>query len=157
MLRKLSLAAAAFVTLAVGSAAPTVPATAQGAFAPDRYTCLRNNRIWSWNVVDPRTMVVTDRGRNRYMVHLSGGCFGLDNSSMRIGFRTATNLGCLQRGDRVSYRDFALNRIESCFVNAVEPLGPGPRYGDDGYSSAGDRAGPAFDPYNMRRYDPNRQ
>src|SRR4051812_43289092 len=141
MLKKLSLAAAAFVTLAVGSAAPTVPATAQ-----DRYACLRNNRIYSWNVLNPRTMEVMDRQRNRFLVHLSGGCFGLDNSSMRIAFRTTTNLGCLQRGDRIAYRDFALGRGESCFVAAVEPIGgPAPGYG--GYSPYRSYDG-RYDPYN---------
>jgi hypothetical protein len=121
MLRKLLIAAAAFGSIAVMSA---VPATAQG-FAPQ--TCLRNNRIWSWDATGPSTMVVTDRQRNRYLVRLSGGCYGLQENLYRVNLRTATRLGCLRAGDRVSYQVPGWGR-ETCFIRNIRYLG-NPRYG----------------------------
>jgi hypothetical protein len=152
MMKKLLVAGAAFASIALGSVAPITPAAAQ-----DRAACLRNNRIYGWDVVNPRTMIVTDRQRNRFMVRLSGGCIGLDNSSIRIAFRTATNLGCLQRGDRIAYRDFALGRPETCFVQSVEPIGnrysPNDRYNDRNNDRNNDRyndnrGNDRYNPYN---------
>ena len=117
MFKQCIVAAAAFVALGVATALPATEAAAQ-----DRGVCLRNNRIWSWDVQDNRTMIVTDRQRNDFLVRLSGGCIGLNTVMSRIGFRTATSLGCLQRGDRVFYREPALGTM-SCFVQSVEYLG----------------------------------
>jgi hypothetical protein len=120
MMKKLLLAAAAFASVAVAGAVPVVPAAAQGNLWQGD-VCLRNNRIWSWDVVTPTTMVVTDRQRNRYTVRLSGGCFGLQENLLQVNFRTATRLGCLRAGDRIDYRVPGWGR-ESCFVRSVRPL-----------------------------------
>lgn len=101
--------------VAICTALSAAPAMAQGA------ACLQNNRIWSWNVVNPRTMIVTDRDHRRFMVRMSGGCYDLDNSRVAIAFRTSTNLGCLGQGDRVLYRSPSFGR-SSCFVTSVRPL-----------------------------------
>jgi hypothetical protein len=84
-------------------------------------TCLQNNRIWSWNAVNDRLLIVTDRTYRRYIVRLSGGCIGLSNYALTdLRFRTWTSLGCLQQGDNVAYRAPGLGRL-NCFVEAVEP------------------------------------
>jgi hypothetical protein len=81
-------------------------------------TCLQNNRIWSTSVVDDRTIIVNDRFGNPFVVELSGGCTGLTTNFGPINFRTGTNLGCLGRGDRISFRHRTLGR-ETCFVRDV--------------------------------------
>src|SRR4051812_24769281 len=94
---------------------------ASPASAQDRArACLQNNRIWSWDVIDSRTLSVRDIGGRPFIVDLSGGCIGLTKATLRLAFRTNTNLGCLQRGDRVSYAAPALGR-ETCFVREVRP------------------------------------
>ncbi len=40
--------------------------------------CLQSNRVWGWQAVDDRTLIVTDRNYKRYTVRLTGGCIGLD-------------------------------------------------------------------------------
>jgi hypothetical protein len=128
MLKKLIVAAAAFGSIALAVAWSSLPADAQ----PQNY-CLRNNRIWGWDVLDDRTMIVTDRQRNRFRVHLDGGCIGLTSALNTVAFRTWTNLGCLRPGDRVFYRAraFAGNERMSCFVRAIEPI-DGPRFSRGG-------------------------
>src|ERR1700680_3418192 len=82
-----------------GASAPPAPQTG------DRAVCLQNNRIWSWNALDDRTLVVGDVQNHRFLVKLSGGCIGLSaNPILALRFRTWTNLGCLQRGGMVSRR-----------------------------------------------------
>jgi hypothetical protein len=122
MLRKLLIAAAAFASIAVPGVMYSTPASAQPNW------CLRNNRIWSWDVVGPNRMILMDRQRNRYEVRLSGGCFGLRENLFRVNFRTSTRLGCLRAGDRIDYRVPGFGR-ETCFIRSVAPLG-GPRFGD---------------------------
>jgi hypothetical protein len=118
------LAAAAMLTaLTLSSAAPPT------AFAADERACLQNNRIWGWRALDQRTLLLTDINNRRFLVRLSGGCIGLNDAIFALQVRTTTNLGCLMRGDRVSYRAPALGEM-SCFVQDVEPyeMKPGERY-----------------------------
>jgi len=114
----LALAAAA----AIAGFVTSHPASAQPA-APEQ-TCLQNNRIWSWNAVSDRLLIVTDRAYHRYIVRLSGGCIGLSAYPLTaLRFKTWTSLGCLQRGDSVAYRAPGLGPL-NCFVNDVEPYSP---------------------------------
>ncbi len=95
-------------------------ARAQQQPAPEQ-TCLQNNRIWSWNAVSDRLLIVTDRSYRRYIVRLGGGCINLSAYPLTaLSFHTWTELGCLQRGDTVVYNAPALGRL-NCFVNDVEP------------------------------------
>jgi hypothetical protein len=103
--------------------APFVPYA--GAASTNNDTCLQNNRIWGWRVLDERTLLVNDRNNRPFLVQLSGSCIGLTDINTRIGFETSTNLACLSQGDRVLYRDPTLGRM-SCFVTDVQPYGPGP-------------------------------
>jgi hypothetical protein len=126
MTRKTPLLAAAVMltALTLSSAAPP-PASA----ATDERACLQNNRIWGWRAPDQRTLLLTDINNRRFLVKLSGGCIGLNDAIFALQVRTTTNLGCLMRGDRVSYRAPALGEM-TCFVEDVEPyeMKPGERY-----------------------------
>lgn len=107
------------------------------AFARDR-ACLQNNRIWSWRALDERTLVVNDRQGRPFLVRLSGGCVGLTNATRRIRLVTDTNLGCLERGDRVRFAAPALGRT-SCFVRDVRPVDRYYARRDDRYDRGRDR------------------
>ena len=85
--------------------------------------CLQNNRIWSWNVINERTLIVTDLYSRPFRVQLGGGCVGLTNATFSLRFNTWTNLGCLERGDGVSFRAPVLGRM-TCFVTGVQPYVP---------------------------------
>jgi hypothetical protein len=65
--------------------------------------CVQNNRIVSTSVIDGSTVVVTDTDKKQYTVHMRGNCVGLDRNAVNLSFRTKTRLGCLSRGDTISY------------------------------------------------------
>jgi hypothetical protein len=115
-------AATAMTATVISYPAFAQPAAPQPA-APQQ-TCLQSNRIWSWNAVNDRLLIVTDVQYHRYIVRLSGGCIGLSvYPLMALRFNTWTDLGCLRRGDTVEYRAPALGRL-NCFVNEVQPYSP---------------------------------
>ena len=116
-MRTFRLATAA-VVLATGGLVSTLSNTGSPAFAQTSSACLQNNRIWNTSVVDDRTIIVTDRFNNPFVVELSSGCIGLTRNFGRIDFRSRANLGCLGRGDRVSFSDRTLGR-NTCFVRDV--------------------------------------
>ncbi len=107
---------------AAGALAVVAPHAGQAQQPPtSQDTCLQNDRIWSWNAVNDRLLVVTDRTYRRYIVRLGGGCIGLSNYALTdLRFSTWTSLGCLQHGDNVDYRAPGLGPL-NCFVEAVEP------------------------------------
>ncbi len=74
-------------------------------------------------MLNQRTLLVTDVNYHPYIVHLTGGCVGLNNAIQALAFRTWTSLGCLKRGDEVIFREPTLGRM-SCFVTNVEPANP---------------------------------
>jgi hypothetical protein len=96
MSKKLISAGVALLTgvLAVG---PALAQAAQGEAA-----CVRPNRIFSTQALDNRTILVTDKQKNQYTIHMSSVCAGMDKSASALGFRYFTELSCLQRGDRIS-------------------------------------------------------
>jgi len=116
----LSSTAVALSLLAVSSA----PAQQASAAAPaSEKVCLQNNRIWGFDVVDERTLAVTDRNYKRYTVHMRSGCVGLTKVVLDIRVRSTTALGCLGQGDFVSFRSPGLGRL-SCAVSGVENYMP---------------------------------
>src|SRR6266436_6732116 len=98
----LSSTAVALSLLAVSAAAPA-----------SEKVCLQNNRIWGFDVVDERTLAVTDRNYKRYTVHMRSGCVGLTKAVLDIRVRSTTALGCLGQGDFVSFRSPGLGPL-SC-------------------------------------------
>ena len=88
--------------------------------------CLQNNRIWGWQAVDDRTLIVTDRNYRRFSVHLTGGCIGLDKyAAASLVVRTATSLSCLMQGDRIAFNSPGLGPL-TCVVTDVKPGVPSP-------------------------------
>ena len=88
--------------------------------------CLQNNRIWGWQAVDDRTLIVTDRNYRRFTVHLTGGCIGLDKyAGASLVVRTATSLSCLAQGDRIAFNSPGLGPL-TCVVTDTKPGVPSP-------------------------------
>ena len=65
--------------------------------------CVQNNRILSTKVINSSTVVIADKDKNQYTVHMRGTCVGLDKNAEMLSFRTSTQLGCLTSGDSISY------------------------------------------------------
>jgi hypothetical protein len=129
-----SAAGLGLCVLALSSSA--IPAAlAQGG---EERSCLQNNRIWGWNVVNERTIVVTDHYDRPFLVRLTSGCVGLTNATFALRFKTWTELGCLEKGDTISYRDRTLGFM-TCTVTEVQPYVPGPN--DRYYSGRGPYSG----------------
>jgi hypothetical protein len=88
--------------------------------------CLQNNRIWGWQAVDDRTLIVTDRSYRRFTVHLTGGCIGLDKyAGASLVVRTSTSLSCLMQGDRIAFNSPGLGTL-TCVVTDTQPGVPSP-------------------------------
>ncbi|MDB5735990.1 MAG: hypothetical protein JWP16_2196 [Alphaproteobacteria bacterium] len=73
---------------------------------PDR-VCLRQIDMYSFDSVPGnRSLIVEDRGHQRYRINFVGICSGLQ---FKLGLRFKTfstsNLSCLSRGDQVLQRD----------------------------------------------------
>src|SRR5258708_868834 len=121
------------------------PPSARAQNTREQQACLQNNRIYGWTVVNERALVVNDIYGRRFSVDLSSGCVGLTNATFALRFLTTTNLGCLMRGDRVSFEAPVLGPM-SCFVRDVQPLAGRARGGylnpgDDADSGSSDRGG----------------
>ena len=99
-------------------------------FAADNNACLQSNRIWGWQAVNDRTLILTDTSYRRYTVNLTGGCIGLAQyAGAKLAVRTKTSLGCVSQGDTIDFNSPAIGPM-SCFVqtvrNGVPSAPPGP-------------------------------
>ncbi len=81
-------------------AAPLIAAPA--AFAADK-VCAQNYRIVSSRVIDSSQVSILVRDGQRFTVHMRGHCVALDRFSMSLSFRSRNQLGCLSKGDTISY------------------------------------------------------
>jgi hypothetical protein len=134
--------------LLAGSIAALIALQGPSASAQDfrgERACLQNNHIYGWTVVNERELIVNDQYGRRFHVDLSSGCVGLTNATFSLRFITATNLGCLRRGDRIGFQAPVLGPM-TCFVREVQPLAGRARggyfgRGDDSDSGASDRDG----------------
>jgi hypothetical protein len=86
--------------------------------------CLRHNRILTWRAIDDRTVLVTDRSRNRFTVHMNPSCLGLTDGTASLIFRPAVQLGCIGPGDVLGVRTAAFGFI-SCSIRGVETAASG--------------------------------
>jgi hypothetical protein len=101
-------------------ATQTAPAQESEVSEPPGNICLRSNQIDNWEVMNDRTMIVTDRRDNQYKLGLVGTCAGLDNAQFQLGFETLTELSCVRSGDRIHYNDPAFGH-ERCTISSIEP------------------------------------
>lgn len=110
------LTAAILVSLAVP--ALTVPAFAQ---PPAGQSCLRSGQIYDYTPVPGnRTLVVTDKLRQKFRVTFMAACYGLQHN-FGIGFKTfgAGGLACVAKGDSVVRRDPV--SPTPCLIASVQP------------------------------------
>jgi hypothetical protein len=119
-----ALAAAALFSTSLGaSVALSQQADAPSAPSSEK-VCLQSNRMQNYDVVDDRTLVITDRFFKRYTVRMASGCVGLTPAAMNVILRTRTSLGCFgQDGDSVAFNSPGLGPL-SCFVTGVENYVP---------------------------------
>jgi hypothetical protein len=95
------------------AAVSLTPALAQGD------ACIRPTRIFSTEPIDNRTILITDRSRNQYTIHMNGTCVGMDRSTSALVFQyQGTELSCLRRGDRISYR-IGDSPHQTCYIGGV--------------------------------------
>ncbi len=112
----ISTSLGASVALSQQADAPPAP--------PSEKVCLQSNRMQNYNVLDDRTIVITDRFFKRYTVRMASGCVGLTPAAMNVVLRTRTSLGCFgENGDSVAFNSPGLGRL-SCLVNTVENYVP---------------------------------
>jgi hypothetical protein len=102
---------------ALGQQSPRAPGSGE-------QVCLQTNRMMNYDVIDERTLVITDRFFKRYTVRMASGCVGLTPSAVDVVLRARTNLGCFgDAGDSVTFNSPGLGRL-SCFVTSVETYVP---------------------------------
>jgi hypothetical protein len=113
------LAMLAAVPALAADRATNAPALGASSAKESEETCLQNNRLWGWQLVNPRTLSITDRTQKRFMVRLAGGCVGLTNSIQAIELRGLSDLACVRRGDFVRFVEPTLGRM-SCAITSIE-------------------------------------
>ena len=129
MLRnKAVLFAASIMCAALGASAALSQQTEPP--PPAGKACLQANRMQNYDVLDDRTLVITDRFFKRYTVRMASGCVGLTRAAMNVVLQARTALGCFgDAGDKVAFNSPGLGPV-SCFVTSVEnyvpPLPKGP-------------------------------
>ncbi len=109
----LSLAAILAIGM-VSSAAAQPSSSAQ--------TCLSQNKVDGWKVIDDRTLIVNDRLGRKYKLSLARGCHDLQ-FPMRLGFSADTGFGlsCLQRHGYVFVPANGPNFAQRCLIEDVQP------------------------------------
>jgi hypothetical protein len=87
--------------------------------------CLQTNRMMNYDIVDDRTLIITDRFFKRYTVRMASGCVGLTPAAMDVVLqRRGTSLGCFgDSGDSVTFNSPGIGRL-SCLVTGVENYVP---------------------------------
>ncbi len=91
----------------------------ESAYAQDNI-CLRSQHIYNWDVVDDKTLIVTDRRDQQYMLGLVGSCAGLQQTRFSLAFESFSELSCLRPGDSIRYDDLTFGR-ERCTISSIEP------------------------------------
>ncbi len=89
--------------------------------------CLRQDMVWGWNVVDDKTLVVTDKAQKTFKVTLKPGCFDL-KWHLRLSFRSFSGFGvsCLAKNDYVIVPPAAGLPPQRCFISDIVAYTPTP-------------------------------
>lgn len=104
-----------------------IPIAAGAQTKPVAQVCLRQNMVLGWNVVDDKTLIVTDRLRKAYKVSLMPGCFNL-KFQMRLSLRSYSGMGlsCLARNDYVLVPPNAGMPGQRCLISDIALYAPPP-------------------------------
>jgi len=107
--------------LAVGFPFAADGQPAPAARAPAAKACLRLDMVNGWNVVNDKTLIVTDRVGKKFTVSLMPGCLDLKFNE-RLGFRSlgGTGLSCLGHNDYVLVPPGAGQPRQRCFISDVQ-------------------------------------
>ncbi len=92
--------------------------SAVSAFAQDN-VCLRSQWIYNWEIVDDKTLIVTDRRDQQYKLGLVGVCTGLQQTRFSLAFESFSELSCLRPGDSIHYNDLSFGH-ERCTITSIE-------------------------------------
>jgi hypothetical protein len=126
---RLSTAASLALILFASSTAYAQPA------AP-KTVCLRQDMVRGWDVVNDRTLIVTDTVGKKFTLSLMPGCHDL-KFNIRLAFKAfgGTRLSCLGRNDSVLVPPGAGDVAQRCMIADVQA-----------YSAAAQPAGGAAAP-----------
>lgn len=100
----------------------------ESAFAQGN-VCLRSRDIYNWDVIDDKTLIVTDRRDQQYKIGLIGTCAGLQQTRFTLAFESLSELSCLRPGDSIRYNDLTFGP-ERCTISSIEAYAAG-EVGDD--------------------------
>ena len=97
----------------------TGAAEAQPAAPPA--ACLRQDMVDGWNVVNDRTLIVTDRVGKKFTLSLAPGCRNL-KFNQRLAFTafSGTGLSCLGRNDYVQVPPGGGDPGQRCLIADVQ-------------------------------------
>ena len=73
-------------------------------------SCLELARVWNWDVVDKKTLIVEDDIHQKFKLTLMGYCPNLPFKE-RLGFKVigGTGLSCISKGDEIISRDIGMS------------------------------------------------
>jgi hypothetical protein len=128
---RFALVGAAVLCAGLGASAAFSQQTDAPAPPAGEKVCLQANRMQNYDIVDERTLRITDRFFKNYTVRMASGCVGLTKASMDVvlRLRSSLGLGCLGQGDSVAFNSPGLGRL-SCLVTSVENyVPPAPKQG----------------------------
>ena len=97
--------------------------------------CLQVGRIWSWNALDNKTLIVEDDTHQKFRVGLMGYCPDVQFRE-RVGFKAfgGTQLSCMSKGDYVLVRSSVGGR---CPIKDIVPYTPEMEKADKAANAAG--------------------
>jgi len=83
-------------------------------------TCLRMDRIYNWDALDDKTLIVVDISHQKFKMSLMVPCINLTFKNV-VAFKSVggTELSCLERGDEVLTRDHAIP--SRCPITTIVP------------------------------------
>ena len=120
-----TLLGAAVLCAGLGASAALSQQTDAPAPPAGEKVCLQANRMQNYDIVDERTLRITDRFFKNYTVRMTGGCVGLTKAATNVvlRLRSSLGLGCLGQGDSVAFNSPGLGPV-SCLVTSVENYAP---------------------------------
>ena len=119
------IAATAIFAFIASLAIPLMAQAQTAAPAKAAPVCLRQNMVLGWNVVDDKTLIVTDRVQKTYQVSLKPGCFDL-KWHLRLSFRSysGSGLACLARNDYVIVPPETGTPPQRCLISDITASPP---------------------------------
>lgn len=86
--------------------------------------CLQLGLVYSWKVVDNKTLIVEDELHQKFKVSLMGWCPALPYNET-LGFKVfgGTQLSCITKGDEIISHEHPLGAFR-CPVTNIEPYTP---------------------------------